>query len=536
MISQKKLAAALSVTAAVLPTMAFAKTVSCGSAKILSGTSCDNLVVDLDVSKCEKEQGPKSLQGKSECDQGRAKITVQSDEYRYRVRFAKTKDDWDGASWHQSGDVRQKELKSHSATKPEKPKTAKKEDKKSKRKIASTADAVPSKEVNAERGTPATGAAVAQPVIAQPPTSVPAPAAAPAPIAFSGFVDAYYGYNFNRPAPLAPRSTGPVENQNIPQGNTGYRYFDNFHNDIGLNLLELTIKKSGQEVNFVADLDFGNVADFNAGTPVNGNTQTVVDEVSKHIGQAVISYTPSNMPRLTIEVGKLITHVGYESYKARDDWQYSRSVLASYGLPFWHIGAHVGYAVVPDKFVTSVYIYNGWNSIYENNSGKTFGFQAKWTPNSDLTVLYNTIAGPENPDNTSSWRYLHEANATWAASQRLSFALETLYAWETKTFSDTQSTRWGGGTFHIKWNTTERSYLSPRFEIYRDVGGLTLFNPGVSQTVREVTLTHGYQLAQGLDTRLEGRWDIASGASPFQSNDGLKSSQVTATASVLYSF
>jgi hypothetical protein len=503
---------------------AFAKTDSCGSAKAVSGTSCENLMAEFDVSKCESVGGPKTLAGKSECKGDRARVTVFSENFRYRAEFKKSQGEWDAVKWQLSGEVRRKYLKSEHEARHER---------KSKRTIASQSLSPSSspKEVSTERETPHHGAPVINPTV----TPVePSTAAAP-PLAISALVDAYYGYNFNRPAAVSPRSTGPVENQNIPQGNTGYRFFDNFHNDFGLNLLELTIKKSGPEVSFVADLDFGNVADYNASASVNNNTQTVIDEVSKHIGQAVISYTPAGNHRWTFEAGKLITHVGYETYKSRDDWQYSRSTLAGYGLPFWHVGVHAAYAVVPEKLTTSVYVYNGWNSIYETNSAKTLGFQAKWTPSADLTVLYNTIAGPENPNNNGAWRYLHEANATWVASQRLSFALETLYAWENRYLSDEQVARWGGSTFHIKWNVTEKSYLSPRFEFYRDIGGLTLFNPGVTQTIRGVTMTHGVQLAQGLDSRLEARWDSASGSSPFQSYDGMKNSQTTLSAAILYS-
>ncbi len=38
---------------------------------------------------------------------------------------------------------------------------------------------------------------------------------------------------------------------------------------------------------------------------------------------------------------------------------------------------------------------NGWNNSIDNNSGKTTGFSAAWTPNSKFSLIQNYLVGPE---------------------------------------------------------------------------------------------------------------------------------------------
>ncbi|MBI3544120.1 MAG: outer membrane beta-barrel protein, partial [Deltaproteobacteria bacterium] len=107
------------------------------------------------------------------------------------------------------------------------------------------------------------------------------PAAALNGVSFSGLLDVYYAYNFNRPAPTTPPASTSVGTAGLPPGNTNLRYYDQYHNQIALSLAELEVKRSGTEVSFLIDLDFGHAADINAAANLGTSTQ-VIDEVSKH--------------------------------------------------------------------------------------------------------------------------------------------------------------------------------------------------------------------------------------------------------------
>ena len=82
----------------------------------------------------------------------------------------------------------------------------------------------------------------------------PAPAreepavAAAAPIAISGFVDAYWAHNFNRPV-----------------ADTQLRNFDTRHDQVSLNLIEVALELKpapGSRLGFRADLDYGPANDL----------------------------------------------------------------------------------------------------------------------------------------------------------------------------------------------------------------------------------------------------------------------------------
>jgi hypothetical protein len=232
------------------------------------------------------------------------------------------------------------------------------------------------------------------------------------------------------------------------------------------------------------------------------------DEVSKHIGQFVMSYRPEGS-RWSFDFGKMYTHVGLEVPKAKDNWQFSRSILMAYSMPFWHTGLRVGYDVIPNELTTSVYIYNGWNSIHDNNSAKTLGVQAKWVKGS-TTAVYNYIGGPEQAGNESNWKTVHEVNVTSEFLPTWQVGADVLVGKERNVVIGSAATAtprasWYGATIAVRKQLTEKAYLSPRYEWYRDNHGLTL--GGGMQTVQTGTFTVGYQLSDLLSLRGEGRYD-----------------------------
>ena len=88
---------------------------------------------------------------------------------------------------------------------------------------------------------------------------------APAPITWSGFVDAYYSKNFNSPA----------------NGNEPLRNFDINENQFAFSLAELVVQKQASPVGFRMDLDFGPTNDLVQAAPTEAPRITVL--CSKHI-------------------------------------------------------------------------------------------------------------------------------------------------------------------------------------------------------------------------------------------------------------
>lgn len=355
-------------------------------------------------------------------------------------------------------------------------------------------------------------------------------------ITLNGILDLYYSYNFNRPSPVQLPPVGSPTAASLPVPNNNLRNYDLYHNQISLNLAELTVKRVGTEVSFLLDLDFGQMADV-IGATFLGTSSQVIDEVTKHVGQAYISYIPKWAPELTIDVGRFGSHMGLEVVKAKDNWQYSRSLLYVYGLPVWHMGAHVGYKVIPDRFEIGSYIYNGWNAPYETNSAKTFGGQLKFTP-ADFSIIYNVITGPEQANNNTDMRMVHELNGTWTVTPLVSIALDLIYGKENNVTpvgaTATLNTVWMAGSLAAKYQATQDISVSPRIEYYNDRDGYTLSGP--AQKVKTYTLTVSARVADGLEGRIEGRKDQSTSNTRFLTKTGTSTSQTTALLALLYSF
>lgn len=366
-------------------------------------------------------------------------------------------------------------------------------------------------------------------------TALPAFAAESKPsIDWHLYADGYYSHNFNRPSAVVPPNGGSLSSSSLPDAKNLYRYYDTYPNQFTLNLVELSVNAKMEEVSFLADFDFGPFADLNTATGSTSTNNRAMDEVSKHVGQAVISYRKEGSA-FFFDAGKMYSHIGLETVKAKDNFNYSRTVLFSYGMPFWHTGLRVGYDIAPEKLQASLFVYNGWNSIYDNNHEKTLGGQVKYIPNPSLTILYNYIGGAERTDSQTDRKTVHEVNGSWTVSSSLTLAADALWGMERNVQVNSWATnaQWYGGLIAAKYLLNEISFLSPRFEIFRDQHGYIL--SAAPQSIKSATLTYGRTLAKGLDLRTEGRWDSSS-QKPFSKGLAAKNSQTTLLAALLFTY
>lgn len=300
----------------------------------------------------------------------------------------------------------------------------------------------------------------------------------------SGSVDGYYGYNFNHP------------DRNFNVG----RNFDFNHNSFSLNYAELVFEKKNDlkdPLGFRLDLGFGPTADWVHSTdPVGG-------EVIKHVQQAYVSYVAPIGSGLTLDFGKFVTPHGAEVIETKDNFNYSRSFLFAYAIPYYHTGLRAKYAF-NDKVAATGYLVNGWNNFTDNNSGKTFGVGLSLTPNKRLAISQNYMAGPEQPNDSKNWRHLSDTTVTYIASEKLTLLGNFDYGKDTLT--NGTSGHWKGFAGYLRYAFTNKLAFTPRFEIFDDHDG---FTTGTAQTLKGLTLTQEVKLSNKLLTRFEFRRDMS---------------------------
>ena len=331
----------------------------------------------------------------------------------------------------------------------------------------------------------------------------------------SGFVDGYYGYNFN--AGSAFGFTAPLRN------------FDTEHDQLSLSLVEVALEQkpsAARRVGFRTDLDFGPTTDMVHAFEPGGA------DVFKNFEQAYVSYlAPLGFSTggggLQLDVGKFVTPHGAEVIEAKDNWNYSRSLLFALAIPYYHVGVRAALPV-SDRVTLTGYLVNGWNNAEENNNGKTFGLSAAVKPSASLTIVQNLMTGPEQVDDDSR-RFLSDSVVTWTATPRWSFIANLDYGRD-QVAGETVS--WKGAAAYARAQVTDGWALAPRLEWFRDEDG---FMTGTAQTVRELTLTSEHRIAGGVLARVEYRRDV-SDVDFFDRRGAKVGNQTTLTLGFVYAF
>jgi hypothetical protein len=361
------------------------------------------------------------------------------------------------------------------------------------------------------------------PAQSQPPDpgSPAAPAAAPAadpkpevPAFFRGteigaLVDAHYDYFSTK-----------------PDGDAQYRNFDTRHNQFRVAMAQVWLAKAP-------------TADSRAGYKVKlsvGPATTMVQSfepgsspVLENVEEGFISYLAPIGKGLQFDVGKFVTQHGAEVIEAKDNWNYSRSLLFALAIPYYHAGVRLTYS--PNSKVTFMGdIVNGWNNVTENNSAKTFGAQVMLKPTAAFTVVQNYMAGPEQPDDTVDWRQLTDTVATYTVNPK--FSVMANYDYGTDTIAGSR-VHWDGIGGYAKYQANKFVAISPRLEWYDDPSG---FTTGTTQTLKEATATLELKPTDTFMWRIEYRSDFSDTA-VFKTHAGdLRKTQSSIAFGVLYSF
>jgi hypothetical protein len=395
-------------------------------------------------------------------------------------------------------------------------------------------------EVTALKGAAAPLAAPAAPAPATPVAAATtgAPAAAPAitlgsllgPTTLSGFVDTYYGYNANQPAGRQ----------------SGLRNFDINSGQFGLNMLELIADKAVDNTNRVGyhvSVGFGQAMNLVNSTEVGPGAVpgTSTSNFDQYLKEGYLEYMAPVGKGLQINVGKFVTPAGAEVIESKDNWNYSRSLLFSWAIPYFHFGANAKYAF-NSKFAVTGYVANGWNNSIDNNTGKTAGFSAAWTPNAKFSIIETYLGGPEHLNYNGVFRHLSDTVITYNPTAKLSLMANYDYGHDHFVASETVGVPpfvvgpravWSGLAGYVKYAPNDKYAFALRGEYFDDNQG---FSTGTSQELSEFTATFQRTIAKSIISRVEFRRDMSDAAVFQRGITGLVKSQNTVSLGVIYAF
>ncbi|WP_425269455.1 outer membrane beta-barrel protein [Leptospira selangorensis] len=209
---------------------------------------------------------------------------------------------------------------------------------------------------------------------------------------FSGFVDVYYMYNNN-----------PLQGSAVDTT----RSFETSNKNFGVNAAALAVQKTAEKSSpwgFRVDFQNGQNNAFQEAPYSQANGVYNYNMLK----QAYISMYFPVLKGMTLDVGKMATHIGYEVLESMNNPNYSIGAIFQNTIPFIHTGARLT-TQFTDKWAGTFYLYNSGggtgyrtgvpdgsttnNYFYEAaTQHKAIGTQLKGTLIEDkLSITWNTL-------------------------------------------------------------------------------------------------------------------------------------------------
>lgn len=265
---------------------------------------------------------------------------------------------------------------------------------------------------------------------------------------FSGFVDTYYAWDFNRPRTFDRAfTTQPAR-----------------HAEANVNLAYVDAKWSGPRYRGRLALQWGTSVQSNyAAEPRTGSVSG--PSVSQFIQEAVVGYQLA--PSLWLDGGVFLAHVGTEGWISRDNLSYTRSLVADFS-PYYESGAKLTWSATP-KLTATLALLNGWQNISAENSEPAGGVRFDYAATPALTFTYDNFVGNVAPDSDAvRVRSYHDAIVQYNRGKRWKLAAMYSLGTESKRASDGGIASWWGMAALAKYAATPTLAIVGRVERYAD--------------------------------------------------------------------
>jgi len=356
-------------------------------------------------------------------------------------------------------------------------------------------------------------------------------------------LDGYYAYNFNH----------PVGRVNL------LRAYDVLSNEFSLNQASIVFDHppevaAGRRWGGRLDLQFGQATDTLQGNPTNEPRP----QIYRNVYQAYGTYVLPVGKGINVDFGKWGSSLGIEGNYTKDQMNYSRSYWFNF-LPFYHMGLRVA-APLNDNFTINYWVVNGTNQVEATNGFKDelFGFTA--APRKSISWTLNYYLGQDHPDRvevaptspipvqpglsfqairpaSDGRTHIFDSYVTWKTTSKLTAALEGDYfiqrLWRNAAPGHSSApSHASGGAAYLRYQATPKIALATRAEYMSDRGGLF---SGISQALKENTITFEYRVADGMLMRYEWRRDFSNQPSFLTDvQNVLSKDQNTATVGLIW--
>ena len=224
------------------------------------------------------------------------------------------------------------------------------------------------------------------------------------------------------------------------------------------------------------------------------------------------------------DAGKFVTPMGAEVIESQDNWNYSRSILFGYAIPFYHLGVRATLPVT-DKISLAAQLVNGWN-----NATRAERRQDR-APDADAQAdvghhLDRELHGRQGGGRRSTPATSSTPRSPSASTSKLSVMANFDYGKE-------GGVSGGGSRPTLKYQATPTWALVGRYEYVDDTDGGFMT---IGTKAQSFTLTSDHTIAGSFKARLEYRLDKTDG-DYFSKDDGSPTdTQQALTVGLVYTF
>jgi hypothetical protein len=300
--------------------------------------------------------------------------------------------------------------------------------------------------------------------------------------AFSGYIDAYYCYDFAEPA----------DNERA-----SFWYNHKRHNEFNVNHGIIKANVSSEKVRGNIALMIGTYSQYN----LIGEQELIRNIYEGNIGMKL-----SKKANWWVDAGIFASHIGFESAISKDCWTLTRSMLAD-NTPYYLSGVKTTYTSNNEKWILSAVICNGWQRIRRlpHNSMPSFGTQVQFLPNKKLTINYSTYVGNEGADSLKRMRLFHNLYAICNLSDKWGLIAGFDLGMQGNEFTK-KTAFWNASCVMLRYKLTSKTTICARGEHYIDQAGIfipTQVSKGF-QTLA-YSLNFDYSPTENLLWRIEAR-------------------------------
>lgn len=334
------------------------------------------------------------------------------------------------------------------------------------------------------------------------------------PFTVSGYVEAYYNYDFNRP-----------ENNTLP----GFIYNFNRSNEVNVNLA--FIKGSYNTDRVRANLSLA------TGTYMNAN-YTAEPGVLKNIYEANVGIKISKNNNLWIDAGIMPSHIGFESAIGKDNWTLTRSLVAE-NTPYFESGVKLGFTTQDEKLYLAAMYLNGWQRIQrvDGNATPAFGTQVTYKPTSAITLNYSTFTGNDKPDSLRQMRYYHNLYGIFQLTNKLGITAGFDFGMEQKSKGSSDFNHWFVPVLILRYSPNSRINIAARGEYFQDKNGVIIATGNANGFKSYgISANVDYVILPNILWRLEARNFSSKDAVFNNKNDHEKNSNAFVTTALTLAF